>query len=132
MTKEQVFEMLKEISVIWERFEVTQEKIDTWYRYLKDEKQELVSVNLFEYVMGNKFPPTIADLTKERELKVFVDLNDVSSVKNRIEQLKTDLEKGYSYYVDNNIVKQYAQKRMELNDLNERLRSLEAEDKHSR
>jgi hypothetical protein len=62
MTKEQIFEVLQLIGQVYPSFEVTQEKIDVWHRLLKDQNPAVVMRNAEQHVLGNKFPPTIADL----------------------------------------------------------------------
>ena len=73
MNKEQVFEALKLISDTYPNFELTQSKIDTWARLLKDQNPAVIMRNTESYVLSQKFPPTIADL---REVKLEARSND--------------------------------------------------------
>lgn len=73
MNKEQVFEVLKLISDTYPTFEITQSKIDTWARLLKDQNPATIMRNTEKYVLSQKFPPTIADL---REIKLEAHGND--------------------------------------------------------
>jgi hypothetical protein len=62
VNKEQVFEVLQLIGHSYYNFEVTQEKIDTWHKLLKDQNAAVIMRNAERYVLENKFPPTVADI----------------------------------------------------------------------
>ena len=62
MTKEQVFEVLKLVNEAYPNFEVTQDKINIWHKFLKDQNPAIVMKNAEKHVIESKFPPTIADL----------------------------------------------------------------------
>lgn len=64
MTKRQVGELLKFIKDIYPNFEITQSKIDTWARLMRNQKFESVMERAERYVLENKFPPSIADLSE--------------------------------------------------------------------
>lgn len=66
MNKEQIFEVLKLLRESYPNFEVTQSKIDVWYKLLKDQNPAAIMRNAERYALTQKFPPTIADL---REVK---------------------------------------------------------------
>lgn len=70
MNKEQVFEVLSLIGNSYSNFEVTQAKIDTWYKLLKDQNPAIVMKNVERYILGSRFPPTIADL-RERKIEAY-------------------------------------------------------------
>ncbi len=65
MTKRQVFDLLTFLKDVYPNLEVTQSKINTWTRLLKNQDPVRVMKNAEKYVLSNKFPPTIADLTEK-------------------------------------------------------------------
>lgn len=65
MTKRQVAELLKFINDIYPNMDVTQSRIDTWSKMLKDQNPAIVMKNAEKYAVSNKFPPSIADLRTE-------------------------------------------------------------------
>ncbi|WP_200415971.1 replicative helicase loader/inhibitor [Virgibacillus salexigens] len=66
MTKREVAELLKFLNDSYPNLEVTQSRIDTWSRLLKDQNPAVVMRNAERYVIDQKFPPTIADLRERR------------------------------------------------------------------
>lgn len=64
MTKRETFTLLALIHVYYEKFEVTQEKIDVWHKALKDHTYEELEQNLIRHVKESLTPPKIAHLTK--------------------------------------------------------------------
>jgi hypothetical protein len=65
VTRDEVKEVFKVISSVYSQFEVTKEKVDVWYRLLKEQNPAVVMRNTERYVLENKFPPTIADLREK-------------------------------------------------------------------
>ncbi|TGB04708.1 replicative helicase loader/inhibitor [Halobacillus salinus] len=68
MDKKQVLQVFKVIQSVYPRFmpEDTQEqqnKLDTWALMMKDMDYERVMKRTQEHVVGNKFPPTIAEIS---------------------------------------------------------------------
>lgn len=66
MTKRQVAELLKFLHDVYPSVELTQSRIDTWHKLLKDQNPATVMRKAEEHVLRNKFPPTIADLVTIR------------------------------------------------------------------
>jgi len=64
MTKRQVAELLKFLNEVYPNFEITQSKIDTWAHLMKRQNPAKVMRRAENYVLYNKFPPTIADLSE--------------------------------------------------------------------
>jgi hypothetical protein len=62
MIKREVAELLKFLNDSYPSLEVTQSRIDTWTRLLKDQNPARVMRNAERYITEQKFPPTIADL----------------------------------------------------------------------
>lgn|SRR5690625_4163382 len=62
MTKKQVFELLKFLRDAYPNLEVTQSRVDTWSKFMKDQNPAIVMRKAEEHVLNNKFPPTISDL----------------------------------------------------------------------
>ncbi|WP_407270009.1 replicative helicase loader/inhibitor [Radiobacillus sp. PE A8.2] len=73
MKRGEVKDVFKLISYAYPRFEVTSEKLDTWFMLLKDQNPAVVMRNAERYVMNQQFPPAIADL---RETKSEANNND--------------------------------------------------------
>jgi hypothetical protein len=55
--------LLGQISLYYEQFEVTQEKIDSWHEALIDFSYESLHSNLLTFVTHSSFPPKICHLT---------------------------------------------------------------------
>lgn len=64
MNREDVKELFKLIVHIYPTFEVSTEKINTWTRLMKHQNYKRVMQRAERYVLENKFPPTIADLSE--------------------------------------------------------------------
>lgn len=66
MTRDEVKEVFKLLANVYSQFEVTKEKIDIWFKLLKDHNPAIVMRNAERHVLESKFPPTIADLKEQR------------------------------------------------------------------
>lgn len=64
MTKKQVFELLNFLKDVYPNFDVTQSRINAWSRLLRNQNPAKVMQKAERYVLENKFPPSIADLTE--------------------------------------------------------------------
>lgn len=64
MDRENIKELFKLIVQIYPNFEVSTVKIDAWTRLMKSQNHERVMKRAERYVLENKFPPTIADLSE--------------------------------------------------------------------
>lgn len=80
MNREKVFEVLRLISDVYPNFDFDQNKIDTWARLLKNQNPAVIMRNAENYVINNKFPPSIYDLYSAKKeahsndfLKIVVD-----------------------------------------------------------
>jgi hypothetical protein len=89
MNKEQVFEILSHIKLFYERFEVTQEKLNAWHNILEDEDFNAVYSILKGVVKTNKFPPTIAEILPSKQLN---GVMSVEKTKEHLDKLKRDEE----------------------------------------
>src|SRR5690625_580991 len=64
MTKRQVAELLKFLQDVYPNLEITQSRINTWTHLLKRQNPAKVMKRAEQYVLENKFPPTVADLSE--------------------------------------------------------------------
>jgi hypothetical protein len=67
MTRDELKNIFKLLVNVYPKFEVSSEKLNIWYEFLKDNDYQTVLRNTKEYVLSNPFPPSIADLNKKRE-----------------------------------------------------------------
>ena len=74
MNRDNIKELFKLIVHIYPTFEVSTEKINTWTRLMKHQNYKRVMQRAERYVLENKFPPTIADLS-ERNIAARRDEN---------------------------------------------------------
>ena len=76
MIKREVAELLVFLSDSYPTFDVTQSRINTWTRLLKDQDYKQVMKNAEKYVTKHKFPPSVADIREvvsESRQKTFID-----------------------------------------------------------
>ena len=64
MNRENVKELFKLIVQVYPNFDVSTEKINTWTRIMKQQNHDKVMKRAEMYVLENKFPPSIADLSE--------------------------------------------------------------------
>lgn len=62
MKREQVIEVFKLIKNVYPNFEVSTEKVDIWTGLLKGQNPAVIMKNTEQYILTQKFAPTIADL----------------------------------------------------------------------
>ena len=62
MTKREVFQLLKQISVYYDSFELEPEKVAEWYTVLKGEILQKLEENLRKHVEHSPFPPRVSEL----------------------------------------------------------------------
>ncbi|MEK5521804.1 MULTISPECIES: replicative helicase loader/inhibitor [Heyndrickxia] len=62
MTKRETFQLLKLIAEYYDSFEISQEKVDSWYEILIIFPFEELKENLIQYVKSSTYPPKIADI----------------------------------------------------------------------
>jgi len=62
LNREQVIELFKFIKSVYPTFEVSSKKVDVWTKVMRDMDYYRVMKRAEEYVVENKFPPTIADI----------------------------------------------------------------------
>lgn len=62
MTKREVFQLLKLISVYYDSFDFQQEKVDEWFALLKGEDFQRLEENLRKHVAYSPYPPRISEL----------------------------------------------------------------------
>ncbi len=66
MTKRQVGELLKFLNDVYPNFEITQSRIDTWSRLLRNQDPVKVMKRAENHAISNKFPPSVADLSERK------------------------------------------------------------------
>ncbi|WP_428909791.1 hypothetical protein [Niallia sp. Krafla_26] len=62
MTKRELFQLLKLISVYYDSFELQQEKVDEWYHILQGESFQKVEETLKKHVAHSPYPPRVSEL----------------------------------------------------------------------
>jgi len=67
MTKREVFNLLKLISVYYDSFELKQEKVDEWYSVLRGESFQRLEENLRKHVAQSSYPPKVSELICKTE-----------------------------------------------------------------
>jgi hypothetical protein len=68
MTRDELKNIFKLLVNVYPNFEVSSEKLNIWYEFLKNNDYQSVLNNTKEYVLTNRFPPSIADLNKGESL----------------------------------------------------------------
>ncbi|OLS33395.1 hypothetical protein [Bacillus sp. MRMR6] len=91
-TKHETYALLGQISLYYEQFEVTQEKIDSWHEALIDFSYESLHSNLLTFVTHSSFPPKICHLTStsDQPSRAVPDMveTDTSSTTTISQQIK--------------------------------------------
>ncbi|MFD2614473.1 replicative helicase loader/inhibitor [Paenibacillus gansuensis] len=64
MKKSEVMELFKTIKQAYNNFDTGLSKMDLWAEFLKDVPADLAQENLLKHIAVEKFPPTIADLSR--------------------------------------------------------------------
>ena len=67
MTKREVFQLLKLISVYYDPYEINQEKVDEWFAVLKHDSFTNLEKNLRKHVAGSPYAPRVSDLIRKPE-----------------------------------------------------------------
>jgi hypothetical protein len=67
MTKREVFQLLKLISVYYDPYEINQEKVDEWFTVLKHDSFSRLEKNLRKHVAGSPYAPRVSDLIRKPE-----------------------------------------------------------------
>ena len=67
MTKREVFQLLKLISVYYDPYEIHQEKVDEWFAVLKHDSFTNLEKNLRKHVAGSPYAPRVSDLIRKPE-----------------------------------------------------------------
>ena len=67
MTKRELFQLLKLISVYYDSFELQQEKVDEWYCILQGETLQRIKENLRKHVERSPYPPRVSQLVCKPE-----------------------------------------------------------------
>jgi hypothetical protein len=62
LTKREVFQLLKLISVYYDSFEFDQEKVDQWFVVLEEECYRKLEANLWKHVTCSPYPPRVSEL----------------------------------------------------------------------
>jgi len=67
MTKREVFQLLKLISVYYDSYEIHQEKVDEWFQVVKEYSYSRLEENLRKHVAHSPYAPRISDLIRKPE-----------------------------------------------------------------
>jgi len=67
MTKREVFQLLKLISVYYESYEIYQEKVNQWFTILKEYEYHKLEKNLRRHVAHSPYAPKVSDLIRQPE-----------------------------------------------------------------
>ena len=67
MTKREVFQLLKQISIYYDSFEIEPEKVAKWYTVLKGESLQKLEENLRKHVEHSPYPPRVSELVCKSE-----------------------------------------------------------------
>ncbi|MCQ6276012.1 hypothetical protein JMM81_13810 [Bacillus sp. V3B] len=67
MTKREVFQLLKLISVYYDPYEIHQEKVNEWFAVLKNDSFSRLEKNLRKHVAGSPYAPRVSDLVRKPE-----------------------------------------------------------------
>ena len=67
MTKREVFQLLRQISIYYDLSEPEPEKVDEWYAVLKGETLHKLQENLRKHVEYSPYPPRVSDLVCKPE-----------------------------------------------------------------
>ena len=67
MTKREVFQLLKLISVYYDSFDFDQTRVDEWHAVLKVESYHRMEENLRKHVARSPYPPRISELICKAE-----------------------------------------------------------------
>ena len=62
MTRDEIKEIFKKITMAYDNFEVISEKVDFWHTLLSDITHERAEINLIKHIRKSKYSPTIADI----------------------------------------------------------------------
>jgi hypothetical protein len=87
ISKNETYELLTLISEFYDRFEITQSRIDAWHLALKGFEFERIKENLLHYCRENKYPPKVADLIKVKVQDRMNAIPDVEETRNYLESL---------------------------------------------
>ncbi len=85
MTKREVLELFTAIANVYPSFSWDQTKLDQWHRLLKDQDLKPTERALDEYMLDNRFPPTIADI-RVKPSGATLNVPGLNETKNYINQ----------------------------------------------
>jgi hypothetical protein len=94
MNKEQVFDILSLIKQYYDRFEVSQMKINAWHDVLEPEDFNAVYSILKEVVKTNKFPPTIAEIMPTKQLNGVMGVEETRKYLDKLEAEEKERRKN--------------------------------------
>lgn len=67
MTRDEVKEIFKKITMAYDNFEVISEKVDFWHTLLNGISYGRAETNLIKHIQKSKYAPTIADIRDDRD-----------------------------------------------------------------
>jgi hypothetical protein len=67
LTKRELFQLLRLISIYYDSFELQQEKVDEWYCVLQAEALQRIEENLRKHVARSPYPPRVSELVCKPE-----------------------------------------------------------------
>jgi len=73
MTREETKEIFKKITMAYDNFESTGDKINFWHTLLEDITYEKALTNLIKHIQKSKFTPTVADIRDDSKKESMAD-----------------------------------------------------------
>lgn len=67
MEHKEALKVIKTVADFYQYFTVTEEKVIEWAKVIEPYEYAFVMANLKEHIKRSEFPPTIKDLTQEKE-----------------------------------------------------------------
>lgn len=87
MTRDQVKEIFKLITHVYQRFDVTSEKLDIWHYFLADQDYKIVRSKTLRHIKNEKFPPTVAEIITIKPKKSVTQIEHEKMLKEHREAL---------------------------------------------
>jgi hypothetical protein len=94
MTYQEALKVIKTVSIYYQNFVITEERVKEWALIIQDYELFQVMDNLKEHARTNKFPPTLADLisTQEQNKQVAYLPNTIETTMIQAEEARQFLE----------------------------------------
>lgn len=69
MTYQEALKVIKTISIYYQNFVITEDRVKEWAYIIQEYDLETTLNNLKEFAKGSKFPPTLSDIVKQKEIE---------------------------------------------------------------